>query len=53
MAAAQRTGSMSLRDALEDADRRRHAVGHFNVSDLVALRAARLRLFSGLDAPVR
>src|SRR4029453_13568966 len=30
---------MSLRDALEDADRRRHAVGHFNVSDLVALRA--------------
>jgi fructose-bisphosphate aldolase, class II len=40
---------MNLRDALVDADRRRIAVGHFNISDLAALKgvvaaAAALRL---------
>jgi fructose-bisphosphate aldolase class II len=40
---------MNLRDALADADRRRIAVGHFNISDLAALKgvvaaAAALRL---------
>ncbi len=40
---------MNLRDALADADRRRVAIGHFNISDLAALKgvvaaAAALRL---------
>jgi len=40
-----------LREALEQAQRREVAIGHFNISDLVALRAI-LEAARGLNVPV-
>jgi fructose-bisphosphate aldolase class II len=50
-AISQRWTMRSLREALQDADRRRVAVGHFNFAELVVLKAA-TEAASALGVPV-